>query len=84
MVYHEESGSHYYHNENTNETSWDHPESDNLPPGWIKVIHYASGKHYYHNEVTDETCWVHPGKHEDPETHFVNPKTGARFDVGHL
>lgn len=84
MFYHEESGSHYYHNENTNETSWDHPDSDNLPPGWVRVIHDASGKHYYHNEVTDETCWVHPGKHEDPETHFVNPKTGARFDVGHL
>jgi hypothetical protein len=55
-----------------------------LPVGWNRIFHQESGKHYYHNEVTDETCWVHPGKHTEPQSHFVNPQTGARFDVDHL
>jgi hypothetical protein len=57
---------------------------EDLPDGWTRVFHEESGKHYYHNEETDETCWVHPRKHDDPEAHFVNPKTGTRFDIDHL
>lgn len=63
-------GKPYYHNSDTNTTTWTKP-SDFTEPApttnnsseqsnlYVKVTN-AKGKVYYYNQATNETCWVVP------------------------
>merc|ERR1712072_1351688 len=58
------SGTAYYFNSSTGETTWTPPasskESQSLPAGWEKSIDPSSGKTYYFKRSTGETSWTTP------------------------
>ena len=68
--YDEGSGRTYYHNTDTNETSWTKPEGfgddvDALMAAgdagdWQEVHDEASGRTYYFNKSTNESSWTKP------------------------
>ncbi|OEU13171.1 hypothetical protein FRACYDRAFT_155497, partial [Fragilariopsis cylindrus CCMP1102] len=63
------SGTVYYYNSETGESSWDRPTSavddnqdipDPLPECWVETEDESSGKMYYFNSLTGETSWDRP------------------------
>ncbi|CAE7873193.1 ANKRD65 [Symbiodinium microadriaticum] len=81
-----DTGCWYYHNEETNVTTWDLPTAlmrerppEPLAP-WQLVPHAPSGRWYYHNRRTGETTWDRPrvsscrgrpGRRVAPKRHAV-------------
>ena len=49
----------YFFNEETDETTRDHPLNKTLPGAW-EVVYDEDGDMYYYNEETGKTSWVRP------------------------
>ena len=67
----DESGSYFYYNPETGETTWDFPgedtaesppaaDSPTLPTGWREVYDDDSGGVFYYNDDTGESQWEVP------------------------
>lgn len=56
------SGSTYYYNTVTQETSWTNPNApaEDASAGWTEVTDPSSGAKYYYNTITQETSWDQP------------------------
>ncbi|OEU19073.1 hypothetical protein FRACYDRAFT_165441, partial [Fragilariopsis cylindrus CCMP1102] len=60
------SGTVYYYNSETCESSWDRPTSADgentgeLPESWIELEEPTSGQIYYYNSASGETSWERP------------------------
>jgi len=56
----DDSGRRYYHDEVTGETTWEHPEGEDME--WKEFYSEDHGRPYFHNLKTDETSWDRPAE----------------------
>ena len=56
----ENTGSPYYRNTASGETSWVLPAAQPLPPGWSEYVDERSGATFWLNAALDQTVWTRP------------------------
>ncbi|KAF4316862.1 hypothetical protein BBO99_00007720 [Phytophthora kernoviae] len=77
----EASGSTYYYNQHTGESSWEVPEgfkppvkqekSQHKPPKWCKFVDDESGATYYYDQVNGISRWEEPEDFKEEEEEQV-------------
>ena len=75
------SGKKYYHNTQTNETTWTMPSDFDpaaakaaIAAAWKEVIDTTSGQSYYFNELSKETTWHMPSGFRDSSLSVAHSK----------